>query len=480
MKLESGHKDSPPAEEVAAEKELKVEEKIVDAKSEKESKLAADSSDSKAMNDILKVCIRCSACEFMCNSLRSMGEHINNLHSEQSPSTTSISPPKEPEQNDDGKKKPIENRKEDSTEQNCVTPGPVANIKEFQCSTCDCSYDMKWKLSRHCNLKHPSKAVDNAADETTPVRQSEHSESETGNGKEEARNVNRGSLEKKHFCSFCGNGYCSQSSLKRHMADCLSKNNESAKKKNQDISHLENEDLEFVESDNKTSLTPGLDCKVCGRVLSNRANLNRHVKNLHKNASPTESPQVTSVSKETVESFECDVCNLKFPQRFTLNVHQKRFHSAVNPPEKGIDNDQDNREMKLEPTHRCFICERDFVTEEDLDRHNMKRHVDNDTSVTASEHSVNTVYSCKICRERVIGSSNLEKHIENFHPNIKRQITFVDTDGSSDEDKEPEAKRSKIDAQSVPEKSNSLDCSFCDESFGSKSSLYRHKKAAHF
>ena len=134
-------------------------------------------------------------------------------------------------------------------------------------------------------------------------------------------------------------------------------------------------------------------------------------------------PPVTSAGK-----FECNICNTKFTRRFTLKQHKKRLHSTL---------DLTDERVQVEDTQplsevNCSICNRNFDSNEALQRHNLRRH--NEGSSVQKIDSTNTVYTCNICNEKVIGKIKLVYHVKKFHYNIKREIAFDDMDIVEDVD----------------------------------------------
>lgn len=103
-------------------------------------------------SDILKDFIRCPACQFMCNSLRSMGEHVAAVHS------AGVNAPAPAVKNDaivDAAT--VNNVTFDDNKTNDVGSGETkdaSGVKTFQCSECDIVYFRRDSLRRHCKQRH--------------------------------------------------------------------------------------------------------------------------------------------------------------------------------------------------------------------------------------------------------------------------------------------------------------------------------------
>ena len=377
-------------------------------------------------SDILKVCIRCSVCEFMCNSLRSMAEHIDVVHSAGA-DPDSPRPDDQDDENDEVVEDGAEIMETEEVPESCSV---------FKCPSCDVSYDKNWKLTRHFKVY--------------PSHLNSRGEVEEGHAE----------IAEDYQYTEAGN-------------------------QNQDNSSF---------SGNESIEKSGPSCNVCGKIFSTKANLKRHfslkhqveeevdslvenkVHEVQNGSKPT--TEVTSPPAETLiksgSKFECDICGGMFSRRFSLKQHQMRFHSS--PQRQDVEDLQQGDEEEEETSEInpcCPVCEKDFISESDLQRHIQRRH-SGDPRITDGEKSDNTVYSCKVCSEKVIGISNLEKHNQNFHSNSKRQIVFSDAGDDVGEDVEAKRPRGVTDITK-----KIIDCSLCDAKLGSKSSLQRHKKRVH-
>ena len=374
-------------------------------------------------SDLLKVCIRCSVCEFMCNSLRSMAEHIDVVHSAdaepQSPGT-------------DGDNVDHDDDVMATKDDVMVTEEfqPEAN-NQFKCPSCDVSYDKRWKVTRHLKYNPSHISGNREEEEEEAVTEDEISVNESHN--QDLEDSNAGERESHESpgpsCNWCGKIFSSTGNLNRHVT--LKHQGENYSDKN----------MMAAEEDSMPS-------------------------------------QVTPLQSETSsKKFECEICGSKFSRRFSLKQHQIRLHSA---PERREVEMEEQEEEEVQETSEinpcCPVCGKDFISETDLQRHIQRRH-SSDAKVRDGEKSDNTVYSCKVCSEKVIGKSNLESHNKKYHLNTsKRQIAFSDCDAVDDAGEELDSKRAKGVADIAKKL---LDCSLCDAKLGSKSPLFRHRKNVH-
>ena len=374
--------------------------------------------DDKMLNDILKVCIRCSVCEFMCNSLRSMSEHIESEHSSNSnPQSDAIGGMDSVQTGQPlGGVDTVQTGQPlggvDSVQTDQPLPDVASDIDAtfdslndgdqgglmcvFVCSLCNKIYDQNWKLTRHMKTTHPSNYnLDQKQDQTETV-DFEHENADASLTEETFRISNANSPT--------GN--------------------------------------QISQSRKKPST-----CPICERVLYNQTNLKRHMMSLHPNdlqikkdwdqpdnlplhveiATPT--PAVMSTTMNLAGKFECNICNSKFTRRFTLKQHQNRLHSMLDFTHKR-EQVEEEEERGMQPFFlsevNCSICNRNFDSNEALQRHNLRRHKE----VSSVQHKVasNTVYTCNICNEKVTGKINLVNHVKKFHHNTKREINFDDDD----------------------------------------------------
>ena len=125
------------------------------------------------------------------------------------------------------------------------------------------------------------------------------------------------------------------------------------------------------------------ECRICGRNITNKSNLKRHLCEQH-NLLNLE----REVPRESFEKFQCDVCFKHFNRKATLNNHM-------------IVHEQ--RRMRYE----CDQCDETFSLIKNLRRH-QKLHSDELEG-----------YQCNICKVEFLRKSNLKEHMQTHEP--KRQ-----------------------------------------------------------
>ena len=105
------------------------------------------------------------------------------------------------------------------------------------------------------------------------------------------------------------------------------------------------------------------ECKICGKVLTSKGNLNKHL-----------------VIHNPEKKFKCDQCSLDFNQRRDLTTHKMQIHTMERP-------------------YVCKICNKGFVH-----KHYLTEHLD--------YHSGERKFQCPTCGKRFQSASTLAKHTE--------------------------------------------------------------------
>ena len=122
------------------------------------------------------------------------------------------------------------------------------------------------------------------------------------------------------------------------------------------------------------------ECRICGRNITNKSNLKRHLCEQH-NLLNLE----RELPRESFEKFQCDVCFKHFNRKATLNNHI-------------IVHEQ--RRMRYE----CDQCDETFSLIKNLRRH-QKLHSDELEG-----------YQCNICKVEFLRKSNLKEHMQTHEP----------------------------------------------------------------
>ena len=169
-----------------------------------------------------------------------------------------------------------------------------------------------------------------------------------------------------------------------------------------------------------------ITCNICHKSFTQSYNLNRHMKNVHRQE----------------KTFSCDICHSSFSQKSNLSHHLRRVHEGEKP-------------------FSCDICPRSFFQKSKLSQH------------VKSVHEGEKPFSCDICHHSFSQKSNLSQHVKAVN---EREKPF-----SCDICHESFIHKSKLSqhVKSVHEAAKPFSCDVCPSSFSTKGNLSQHVKAVH-
>ncbi len=257
------------------------------------------------------------------------------------------------------------------------------NVRNYKCKICGMAVKQAVSLRKHMRLKH-------------------------------------GTLK---TCMDCDKTFTSVGDLRKHkeVVHCLLAE-EPKRKENGEIKSM-------PEDDEDMGFDSNMPCEKCGKMFSDRLNLERHVKRIHGDAPKYEEIQcvicnIWLPSKERLKyhnvttherkNFMCTLCGKCFPFNESLKSHYKNFHQ-IEPEKSTVP-----RGIKREPEPRddglfeCEICERAFE-----DKSKLKRHV---TLSHRKTRASSKSYDCRVCGKSYANSSRLRFHIKSVHERDEAEI----------------------------------------------------------
>ena len=138
-----------------------------------------------------------------------------------------------------------------------------------------------------------------------------------------------------------------------------------------------------------------LSCKSCGKIFTNRVNLDDHFSCVH----------------EGLRKHQCDFCEKSFGYKSNLSIHLKRAHHRPHGREKS------NSEEDIGKSQKCEQCGKIFTT-----KCNLQMHI-------KSVHEGKRDHICKFCAVRFAAKQNLQNHIAKSH-DAENDIPIIDTDNT--------------------------------------------------
>lgn len=180
-------------------------------------------------------------------------------------------------------------------------------------------------------------------------------------------------------------------------------------------------------------------CDICGHNIKHRANLTRHMKSRHLK----------------IKRFKCPKCKTEksFTTKNSLDQHIYNFHQVDAP-------------------YKCLECERGFPTESNFRSHNKYFDCNSDKSRKPCKSGLYVVevkgeYQCQLCDAVYISLDKFRSHYKCKH----RFSLICNICGQKMGNYTSLIRHKKI----IHENLKPFKCSFCDKSFGQKTSLDSHR-----
>ena len=183
--------------------------------------------------------------------------------------------------------------------------------------------------------------------------------------------------------------------------------------------NIERETKTPVKTDAKSP--PGLECKVCGVVLTSILNFTTHMKKYHKGS-----------EQERNKPFVCDICSHSFYFQSSLNSHKSKAHQETSgltfrcPMCPSVTNSKNGMRRHLRNSHKkcllneelsykCSLCGDLFWSIAERTVHIAENHKE------ASEQ----LEKCQICGHISPNRHALRRHFQRMHPN-EPQLENID------------------------------------------------------
>ena len=240
------------------------------------------------------------------------------------------------------------------------------------------------------------------------------------------------------------------------------------------------------------TLPEKIKCHVCNYETNTKGNLQRHIKQLHKEASSqieihckictfkTKAgdgvlrKHVKNVHiREGKEKYDCSICSKSFDQKGNLKEHMLGVHLANKKFKCSLCDYEGNRKENLKMhmrgvhenlTYNCSKCEFKCKSKEYLKNHINIEH----------EGVQRKAYSCSECSSTFIKSRSLKTHFMSVHEGVKRSFSCDLCDHKS-----TQKGHLKNHIKFVHFKVKEYSCLICDKQFSIERNLKRHTQAFH-
>ena len=126
----------------------------------------------------------------------------------------------------------------------------------------------------------------------------------------------------------------------------------------------------------------GLECHICGKMLSTEAILKRHVDTVH--------------CVHGTQSYSCEHCDGKLSRNNYYDRHLKEVHGFQ------IRLNLDFARKEFHYPHKCGECSKRFLRKESLERHMNTTHT-----------SEREMFPCKFCEKMFNRRDTMKRHMNN-------------------------------------------------------------------
>ena len=230
-----------------------------------------------------------------------------------------------------------------------------------------------------------------------------------------------------------------------------------------------------------SSKKQGFKCEICGKILSRKDILNRHIASVHKKIKyPCPHCSYIANRKDylkrhinevhlNLRTYICEFCGERFNQSGTMNRHIVTVH-------------------KKEKNYECHDCDSVFSRKDQLQRHiravhlNLRPHICKECGAAfklpdhlkqhmISIHTNQRNYICEECGFAFKLSQHLKDHIRVVHEN-HRPYACEECDSSF-----PHARDLKLHIIAMHTDEKPFVCKECGRGFADPSHLYRHEQA---
>ncbi len=230
-----------------------------------------------------------------------------------------------------------------------------------------------------------------------------------------------------------------------------------------------------------SSTKSSFECEICGKILSRKDLLTRHIKSVHQKIKYP-CPECSYVANRqdylkrhmnevhlNLRSYVCEFCGMKFNQSGTMNRHITTVHKKernYNCPEcEPVFSRKDQLQRHIRAVHlnlRPYIC-KECGASFKLPNHLKQHHI--------SIHTNQRKYVCEECGFAFKLSQHLNDHIKVVHQN-HRPYVCEECDASF-----PHARNLKLHIIAVHTDEKPYVCEDCGRGFADPSHLYKHKQA---